>query len=193
MKQFQQTGMVGGLEDILPSAKEHSHLAAELEILLTIIPTHINNPVYPINNLIEEWERTWKLCGPLLEGLNPKPNQPCGAETIKQIEEFFQVAKQSNPGMKVVLRVDWLSPEYYQQSASKPHQFELREEIFAEKATEYLGRLLVSQMLGIFDRKFESGTLVPLSQKFDTVLKAMGLIEEVLTVSFTRFLYLLFD
>src|SRR5271163_4436002 len=129
MKLFQQTDMVDGLEDILPTAKQHGFLAAELEILLTTIPTHIKNPVYLINNLIEEWERAWKLCVPLLEGLNLKPNQPCGSETIKQIEEFFQVAEQSNPGMKVVQRVDWLLPEYYQQSASKPHQFELREEV----------------------------------------------------------------
>lgn len=183
MKQFQQTHAIDGLECLLPVAKGRGLVAAELEILLTVLPVHINNYSYPINNLVEEAARAWRLCLPLLDGICAKPDQPCSPETLGQINEFFQVSEQASPGMKVVLRVDWLLPQHYQQSVSKPHQFELREEIFAEQAIEYLGRQLSSQMIAIFDRKFQSHTSVPLPDRIDVILQTMALIEKILDVS----------
>lgn len=132
--------------------------------------------------LVQEGARVWELCQPLLEGLNAKPNQPCPAEITEQIEEFFQVS-QCNPGMKAVLRVDWLSPEHYQQSASKPHQFEIQEEIFTEKAIEYLGRQVISRLIDTFDRKVREYITAELLNKMNVLHQAMALLEEVVNVS----------
>ena len=158
-------------------------MAAELDILFRIIPIHLRNAQYSMDVIFEEGKQARKLCLMLLDGLYPKAGQSCSTEVMEQIEDYFQVSAHQSPGMKVVLRFDWLLPTDYQRSVSKPHQFEMREEVFVQKAIAHLGRNLVQCMMGIINRKVQAHATAPFNSRIGLVLEGITLGQEVLNVS----------
>eukprot|EP00026_Physarum_polycephalum_P000915 Phypoly_transcript_00916.p1 GENE.Phypoly_transcript_00916~~Phypoly_transcript_00916.p1 ORF type:complete len:667 (+),score=75.37 Phypoly_transcript_00916:276-2003(+) len=144
-RHFLQSKATSDLERLLPIARERNIMAAELDILLRIITPHIRDQQYPFDALFEEGKRARKLCMMLLEGLNATPNNPCPEEVAELIRDYFLVSPHPNPGMKTILRLDWLPHADYQISVAS-HISSKFEKSFSSKRlpTIWAGRWLFS-------------------------------------------------
>lgn len=134
-------------------AKEKGYIANELDILLQLAPSHISNQVFPINQLLEEGKRVRALGLEMLDVLSAAElNRPYQTAKLQAVEDLFQVHSHPNPEMKVIQRIDWLNRSDYKPSAGKIGQIEVRRDVFLAKAIAFLGRQVVSIMMGVVDR-----------------------------------------
>jgi hypothetical protein len=176
------------LAELLAGARERGYVASELNILFNLLPFYIQDPNTPVTKLLNDGKRARVLCLEMLDAL--AGSSPQLTETMQQIEELFQLSIHPNPEMKIVHRLDWLTREDYNVSATKPGHFEVKEEVFIKNATKFLGRELVKCMIGIIDRMARSHTSISMfNDKINILFDAMQLSEEVLRVTTSMLLY----
>jgi hypothetical protein len=173
------------LELLLPIARDNNYTANELDILFVLLPVQVANPSYPIVQLLEEGKRLKKLGIDMLEALSAYEfNRPFHPTKMQQVEDLFQIQHHPNPEMKVVQRIDWLDKADYKLSVSRVGQLEVRRDVFVVRAIAFLGRMVVSNMIGIVHRYAQLAySAVTQDAKVRAIFEAIGLGKDILNVS----------
>jgi hypothetical protein len=172
------------LEALLPVAQDRQYLTDELDILLQLLPTHIANPSFPTTQLMEEEKRARTLAFEMLDVLSAAElNRPFLPAKMQLVEALFQILSHPNPEMKVVYRLDWLDKEDYKPSVVKIGQLEIRRDVFLARAIAFLGRSVVSSMIGIVDRMSTQPPATTQDGKVKAIFEAVEFGKEILTVS----------
>jgi hypothetical protein len=165
------------LAKLLSVAEEKAYIADELSILFHILPVYIKDETVPFDKLLEDGKRARQSAMTMLDALTSEPHKTHHGNTMnQQIQEFFQISSHPNPEIKIVHRLDWLSWDDYKTSATNTSQIEVSTEVFIKKAREFLGRQLLSCMIGIVER-------TPRTQ-FGSIFEAVSLSGEILKVHY---------
>ena len=173
------------LESLLLRARDQDDTANELDILFQLLPAHIANGTTPISQLLEEGTRAKKLGLEMLDVLSAAEfNRPFQASKIQRIEDLLHVRQHPNPEMKVVQRIDWLDKADYKLSVAVSGQLEVRRDVFLQRATTFLGRQVVSNMIGIADQFAQRPDFATSPEaKTKSIFEAISWGKEILDVS----------
>eukprot|EP00026_Physarum_polycephalum_P000228 Phypoly_transcript_00228.p1 GENE.Phypoly_transcript_00228~~Phypoly_transcript_00228.p1 ORF type:complete len:1460 (+),score=271.79 Phypoly_transcript_00228:484-4380(+) len=179
-----KTNDVSKLESLLSVARDKNYAFQELAILFQLLPTHISNPALPISQLLEEGKRVKRWGFEILDVLSAAElNRPFLTAKMQQVEEFFQVHPHPNPEMKVVQRIDWLDKEDYKPSVTRIGQLEVRRDVFLVRAIAFLGRSVVTNLIGIVGRFMQlANSATSQDERLRAIFEAIGWGKEIVNM-----------